>query len=408
MRKLLALTLVLLMALTAVSAAADTVYTKVTIDRGQVPTFGITEEQQGMIDPILALVNALGVKVTTVDDGAQIDLDLNETDLLSLGIAMDDAGLVAASTLFPNYVVTASQETIVQFMEQAAANVPAAGESGMDPNALMETYGGYFYQWFEACAAAGQPGEPQTVDFETSGYTFDTMVPVTVDMPVIIEATDALVDEILSDEAVVSMLQSSGSGFNSDEFKTGYEAFKANMPNEVKAEYYTSGENIDIAFIAADAFFEGQDEAQCHAELLNKGDNDGYLGFWDYRAEMIIGVEYSAEGFRADYTRGEDYFGISFLSEANEYDFDVYCMNSDAPLVCVKVTTAEGGERTLSMDAAGKNVLAVEGVTGGQGDAVQGLLGDIMANGMGALGVLTEQVPEIGGLMSMFTGDNAA
>ena len=120
MKKLFALILALLLALSCTSAFARTVYTKVTVDREQMGKllagFGIPEAQVSMADPILSLVNALGVRVTTVQNGAQVDLDLNGKDALSLGLAMDGEGVGIVSTLFPNYYLTLSNDTIYQMM----------------------------------------------------------------------------------------------------------------------------------------------------------------------------------------------------------------------------------------------------------------------------------------------------
>ena len=198
MKKLLALIVALMLALTCTSALATTVCTEVTIDRDlakeMLPGFGVPEDQLGTIDAVLAVVNALGVRVTTVEDGAQVDLSLNDADALSLGWATDDAGASIVSTLFPNYILTIQNETIAQMMEQMSANMPGAGGEGMgglDMAAMQEVLGKHFAKWMEACAAAGQPGEPVAVAFEYGDYTFDTMVPVTVDMAAVTAALTA-------------------------------------------------------------------------------------------------------------------------------------------------------------------------------------------------------------------------
>lgn len=144
MKKILALLLALMMALTSISAFADTIYTKVSIDGDAVKKLvtEVPDDQLAMIDPIIALVNTLGVKVVTAADGAQVDLDLNGANALSLGFAMDEAGATVASTLFPNYLITVSQDTINQFIEQFMANMPGAGdEGGMDMKAITEEIG---------------------------------------------------------------------------------------------------------------------------------------------------------------------------------------------------------------------------------------------------------------------------
>ena len=422
MKKLLALTLALMMALTCMTAFADTIYTKVTIDReiapGILTACGVPEDQMGLVDPILALVNALGVKVITAEDGAQIDLDLNGNDTLSLGFATDDAGITVASTLFPNFVVTVSQETVNQMMEQFASNMPSAGgEGGMDPSAMMETFGGYFSRWFEACAAAGQPGEPVNGEYEFDGYTFDTMVPVTVDMPTITEATKSLMDEMMNDQAAMAAIksmaqsaaQNSGETFDDANFETsfkaGFDEWMAHFPETVTAEYYCNGEEGIPFYLKGESSWGDEGSMTYNMLFLDENNMNMVLNTSGDEA-MECGFAMGDGGMSMYFSMGEVYFGLVFTAEENHIACEFYFMDGEKPLITLDVTTDKGGERTLSMDAAGKSVLAIEDLMNGQGDP-QALLGDIMTNGMGALGVLTEQVPEIAGLMSMFSGNAA-
>ena len=95
----------------------------------------------------------------SVADGAQVDLDLNGDDALSLGWALDDAGVSIVSTLFPNCYVTLSNETLAQMMAQMAQNMPGAGgeggAGGFDMAAMQAVFGVYYQKWLAACTAAG-------------------------------------------------------------------------------------------------------------------------------------------------------------------------------------------------------------------------------------------------------------
>ena len=63
----------------------------------------------------------------------------------------------------------------------------------------------------------------------------------------------------------------------------------------------------------------------------------------------------------------------------------------------------------VSLDAEGKAAAAFTLPMDGNDEAVQGLLGDIMGNGLGALmGVLGEEVPEVMSLIGAFSGDAMA
>lgn len=428
MKKLLALIVALMMALTCVSAFADNVYTKVTVNgdlaKGLLSGFGVPDDQMAIVDPVIALVNALGVSVTTVADGAQIDLDLNGSPAVSLGFAMDEQGAKVVSNLIPNYLVTVSQETIGQLMEQVAANMPGTGgEGGMNMGAMMETFGGYFQPWFEACASAGQPGDPVTGEYEFEGYKFDTMVPVTVDMAVITEATQKLIDDLSADPAAMAAIKGFAQGFaqNSGEtfdaenfeesFKAGMQEWMAHFPDTVTAEFYVDSTDDDgMPFYLQGESVWGEESGFTYYMLFvdNTNMDMGYqmtAKDGDEEVPMQAGFTMKDGGMSMYFSMGEMYIGLAMNFSGDGFAMDVYFMDADNPLVSVVVTMIEGGERTLAVDGAGKTTLAVEDVMSGQGEGVEGLAGDFMANGLGALmGTLSEQVPEVAGLMSMMAG----
>ena len=81
LRKLLTTILAFVFILSCTTASADSVYAKVSVDTTAVQemmmSFGIQEDQMAIINPILSLINALGVRVITAEDGFQVDLELN-------------------------------------------------------------------------------------------------------------------------------------------------------------------------------------------------------------------------------------------------------------------------------------------------------------------------------------------
>lgn len=428
MKKLLALILALTMVLTGLSAFADTIYTKVAVDpevtAGLLAGFGVPEDQMSMIDPIVALVNALGINVITAADGAQIDLDLNGENALSLGFAMDGQGATLVSTLFPNYAVTVSQQTIEEMMKQFAENMPGAGsaggQGGMDMNAMMGTLGAHIQPWMEACSAAGKPGDPVPGDYEFEGHKFDTMVPVTVDMAAITEATQKLLDDLLADPAAMAaikgmaqgMARNNGQEFNEAsfeaDFKAGFQEWMAHFPATGSANYYTNSDSAGIPFyMDAEALREGETEPfTCYMLMIDE--KHMKMGYQDGQT-TAAGFEMDGTDMSMFFQMGSDmYMGLAMSFPEGQFAMDIYFMNADKPLASVTVTMAQGGERTLDATGEGKTVVAVEDAMSGQGDAMNGLMGDIMTNGMSALGVLTQQVPEVAGLMGMFMGGGEA
>ena len=430
MKKLFALILALLLALSCTSAFARTVYTKVTVDREQMGKllagFGIPEAQVSMADPILSLVNALGVRVTTAEDGAQVDLDLNGADALSVGWASDDAGVNLVSTLFPNYYLTLSNETIAQIMTQMAQNMPGAGgeggAGGFDMAAMQAVFGGYYQKWLAACTAAGIPGEPVEVKYEYKNYVFDTMVPVTVDMEAITVATTELLSELLADPVAMSMLQgmaqgmaqSSGVTFDPETFEAdfiaGFAEWMAHFPDEVSAEVYTNANDASgMFYMYSEAYYEGEEMPFFTAYMLYENAQNMDMGFamdltddeTQQTVTMTAGFAMKDTDMKMFFDMGGIYYGLNMSFNGGNMTFDVFFMNDKAPLMTVAVEIAEGGDRTLPVDNAGKTVLAVEEIMqDANSEAAQGLYGDIQANGLGALmGTVMQQAPELGSLM---------
>ena len=125
----------------------------------------------------------------------------------------------------------------------------------------------------------------------------------------------------------------------------------------------------------------------------------------DEEVPMQAGFTMKDGGMSMYFSMGDMYIGLAMNFSGDGFAMDVYFMDADNPLVSVTVTMIEGGERTLAVDGAGKTTLAVEDVMSGQSEGIEGLAGDFMANGLGALmGTLSEQVPEVAGLMNMMAG----
>lgn len=428
MKKLFALILALMMALTGLSAFADSVYTQVKIDTdvatGLMTSFGVPEDQMGMVEPILALINALGVNVINADGATQVNLDLNGSDALSLAFASNAEGVTVASTLFPNYILTMSSETMGQMMEQFAANVPGAGGEGgaslTDMAAMGEIFGGYYQRWMEACASAGKPGDPVPGDYEFEGYTFDTMVPVTVDIPAIADATRSIMDEMMADPAAMSaikgmaqgMAQNSGEEFDEENFeanfKAGFDEWLSHFPEETTAEFYCNGEESQPFYLTGESTLE---DGNITYDMLFVDETNMDMGF-TMSGENTIEAGFSMEGAAMSiyFSMDETYFGLAFNTDGDQLLIDLYFMNAEKPLLSVSATHSEDGALTLSLDAAGKTALSVEEIMADQsGEAVQGLLGDVMGNGLGTLmGTLSSEVPEIASLMGMLSGGMAS
>ena len=127
--------------------SAMTITEELTIDEEAVknllPVFGLAGSQAKLIESAISVLNALSGKLVVADNGAQLDFDLKGQNIISIGGELTEDGFAAASTLFPNYVVTASMETIMGFLQTMSSGGGdngdgTAGGLSMDMTAVSE------------------------------------------------------------------------------------------------------------------------------------------------------------------------------------------------------------------------------------------------------------------------------
>lgn len=396
MKKMLALLLAAVMALAGVSAAAEEpaapaqgVYLKVTVDseaaKNLLPAFGVPEEQTAQIDPILAVVNALGIELISDTAGIQADLDLNGTKIISLGGAVDEKGITVAGSLFPNHLLTLSWDTLTEMMKQympaATGEESAEGGEGTDFTAAFASLGEYVTEFSGTVAGATTPGEPETGSFEFDGLTFDTKTPQNVDVKAMAEAAKTLMEKMLKDPAMQGMLQNTP-GFDPDEALKGFEEAMAeeNLP-DVTVDVYTNSDGSEQYYAVSEATYKGAEAPSYRYIQLYKGSGIGTFGFHAFDMGLIIGAEYAPDGFRADFTMGgEMQFALDVKTGGEAlFSADVFIMDMEKPALNIRMTASEAPARSLSLDAEGKTVLPFENLMGeNAGEAFQSLQEDFM------------------------------
>ena len=410
-----AIVLALMMILTCAFASAATVTVRVSADQDAVKEilagYGIPDGQKSVIEPVLSLINILGVRVTTVQDGAQVDLELNGDQALSLGFAADEQGIRLASTLFPNYLLTVKRETLTSMMESFMSNMPGAGagETGGGPVSIMPaSLQTYIASFMQACTEAAVPGEPVKGEYQFDGYSFDTMIPVTVDMPKVKEAFHGLKANLMNDEAVFAFLrglpQAGGEELTPEKLGAALDEFESHFPEEVTAEYYQNGEKPMPFYVTGRAVHTGEENPSYEYSMLCRDEKNYTMSVLDHEQGIAAGMVLTDGGIRLEYKQAETDLVIDFTSETGEpavYRCDIYFNNTDKPLISVSVTVAAGEERTLPLETGSKTEISLEEMMGGESNAASGFLMDIMTNGFGPLMTkLSEASPEVAGLIT--------
>ena len=307
-KRIIAIILFLAMILTNVAASAGTVTVHVSVDQDAAKSIltgnSIPEEQLSVIEPILSLINLLNVQVVTVEDGGQINLNLNQDNALSLSFATDEQTIRLASTLFPNYLLTINQDTLTGMMATFMSKMPGAtaNESGEGSMSIMPTsLPTYITSFMQVCTEAAVPGEPVKGEYQFDGYNFDTLVPVTVDVPKIKEAFRGLKEDLLKDEAVLASLQGlpqvGGEELTPENLRAAMDEFETHFPDEVTAEYYQNGDDSIPFYVTGRAVCTGKEEPSYEYSMLCKDEKNYTMSFLDHEHSIVVSVT-AAEGDR--------------------------------------------------------------------------------------------------------------
>ncbi len=415
LKRIIAIFLVLAMILANAAASAGTVTVQVSVDQDAAKRIltgtDVSDEQLSMIEPILSLINILEIQVITVQEGGQVDLKLKGENALSLGFASDEQEIRLASTFFPNYLLTIKQDTLTGMMGTFMSYMPgtAVNESGEGTMSIMPTSPStYITSFMLVCKEAAVPGEPVKGEYQFDGYTFDTMVPVTVDIPKVKEAFHGLKVDLLKDEAVLASLQGlphpGGEKLTPENLRATLDEFETHLPDEVTAEYYQNGENSMPFYVTGRAGYTGKENPSYEYSMLYKDEKNCTMSYLDHEHGIIAGLILTDGGIRLEYKQGETNLVIDFMSETGEpavYRCDLYFNDTSKPLISVSDTVATEGDRTLSLETDGKTVLTLEEIMGGESEAASGLLMDIMMNGFGPLmAKLSEVSPEAANMIT--------
>lgn len=392
---------------TPAQPAAQTTRVQLSVDRETAKTvltaFGVQDEQMKIIDPALALLGSLGIRVTSIAGGFQVDLDLDGTEMLSLAGAGDDKALTLGSSLFPNYLISVSKETLQGMLQQFMPAMAAGGdtEGGANMNAAFEALMKHMAPLAESFQTAMVPGEAEQGTYEFDGFTFDTKVPMTVDVPAMAEAAKKALTDLLNDPEAAVLFQSVPN-FNAEEILKGFEKGMAeeNLP-DVTVEIYTNSDGSEAYYTISEATYKGKEEPSYRMTMMNKGGGDGVIGFWAFDAQTIIGVNYSSTGFMLDCTAGELWFGLK--AETGEgLALDIYVMETEKPLASLKITASAEGERTLSLDPEGKTLVTLEELMSGEAsEAMTGLTADIQKTLIPLMSKIVKVAPDAGNLLMM-------
>lgn len=417
MKKLFSLLLVFVMALSCLPASADTVTANVAFNtelaKGMFAMFGMDEKAISSTEPVFDLVNSLGVKVATFADGLEVDLGLNGQTAAGIGVLASESGLAIASTLFPNYLITVTPETIQQAMQQLMTMMPAQGSDDKEALAAKEVFGAYFKEYIETVTTAGTPGAPVSGSFEFDGYTYDTCTPVNINFDVIKEAHTNLYNKVLADPAAMGMINSyvknsmekRGKVFDEAAFeadlRTSLDKSVQEIPDTAVTNVYTNSSEPSAFYMTCNTQKEGKDTINFTMHMLDQSNMKMDCNILDpmpmkfsfEKTDSNVRVSFSVLGIEA---------AVNVAFHSSGMVVDLYFLNPDEPIMSLSIETAPGGEREVSMEVGERKVLGVEEMMKDtSGEIMSGLMMDVMYNGFGSvMSVVNEQVPSFAAMLS--------
>lgn len=370
MKKIFALMLALVMMLFSVSALADakTVTIQTTVDKDQLtavaPALGLPESQMNAVNGVASLLNALVIKIVAAENAGELDLDLKDgTHLLYIGGAATENGIAAGTDVLPSYLLTVSQEDIQKLVEQIMAQLPGGGQ-GLDINAVTQALVQYVSKFAASLQAAIVPGAEENGTYEFEGYTFDTKVPMNVDVVAIAEAVKTLVSDLVHDETIGGLLKSFGQNFDPDQIVAQMEINPDQAP-EVKVDSYSNSTNSGIGYLEGEIIPKGMDKAAMTFCVLSA---NGAVKAVCNVVEQGITITLTGEGntFALEVTGNGAYAAVKASASETGAVIGVYFMNTDAPILKLEIAVADGGEMKADLNPEGKTVLTLEQLQKGE------------------------------------------
>ncbi len=453
MKKLIALLVAMMMVFSCASVLAEetaisidvpnfTLTSEVTVDEEQViallPVLGLPEENVGMVQAFLPMLNGLSETLIFADMGLQYDLLLKGQEILSLVAEANENGLALVSNLVPSYKLTIQAETIQKLVNQLTEQLQGnAGQLDMELlQQAAEKLSGYAMEMANTVVGLVTFGEPVKGEYADliEGVVFNTEMSLTVDVKGMVDAVQQYVTKVMADETILAAIQSIASsipGASFDPSTVSVEEVPAEQLPDVTGKVYTitddeGNQTAPNTFVVVNAVGKEDQTGNTNTYVyvaeasvnvtVEVPAQEVSVQFYGEMAEtgMLVNIALSVPGFD-----GELALAFTTTETGVNLDCALYINDAEAPILVSSNTFSMTGERTKTTADGEKTELALEGLMSEEtsSDTISALLGDLMMNGLGnVIGNISAVLPEqgamlqqmAGGLMSMFMGGGQA
>jgi len=440
MKKMLAVLLTLMLALSCTLAMAEapaapaaqpfpglTIESEYDVDRAALTNLltqiGLDENMVKIIDTVAALIDQAGEKVVICNEGVQADVLLKGQSLMNFVTLIGQNDLTIGSNLVPNYALNISFEEIgalVLSKVQEQSDII----NNLDMAAIQEALTNHINEYVETCTTAIIPGEVQQGDFVMDGVSYNVMMPMKVDMPTIVDATNTLIYNLSTDETIQTALVQlalMGVNVNFEGVDEGYTIIDpAHLPAvaiEVYMNVNEKGEQSDPTQVTVYVVPAGETSAATtvitkvngnnvtvDAQFTSGKDKISLLYAMDRDPQDPFGVNARMDAYLNDF-----YVGVAAVTASNEESItaDAYLYVLDTEKAIAEEHGAITMNGALTEGVSDKaTVLTLSDLTGENAeDAIGGLGMDLLLNGLGGvLSTATQLMPdEVNTIASLVT-----
>lgn len=389
MKKLLAMMTALVMLLSCTAAFADaayaggateaaliatplTIYSQTDVNRDVLAlglaALGCKESDLIKADAVAAVLNEADERLTIADNGFQWDLILNGRDIFTVAGEVTDEGFVLGSNLFPNHVLSVSNEELAGMAKAVSSKYEKENKAmeRIDINALARAVAPLFEKFIATGLAAFEGGEEKKGEFTLNGNSYNTMAPVDVDVAALFSALNQFEKDLLADPTVaVTIAQFDRSGKYTKAAEKAIDPAKApalhlDVYTNVDDEGDQSGP-VDTAYTVTMA---GQKNPAVQGDVLVDGEDvTATARFLTADIDMTSTSRKTEDGhvYKADLNVKGLYFGcVAEVGERDEKynDTDIYFIDPQNKLIGQRSTMTHEGERTFDLSKGAAVTLA--------------------------------------------------
>ncbi len=433
MKKLFAMMVTLAMLLCCTAAFADvapaeeaseapllatplTIYSKTDIDRDvlalDLATMGCDESVLMKADTVAAVLTEADERLTLADNGFQWDLILGGKDIFTVAGEITDEGFVLGSNLFPNHVFSFSNEELASMAKSVSSKYKEETKAmeRIDLDAVARAIAPIFDKFITTCLAAFEDGEEEKGDFSLNGNSYNTMVPVDVDVAALSSALTQFEKDLLADPTVaVTIAQFDRSGKYTKAVEKAIDP--ANAP-ALHLEAYTNVDDEGDQSGPTDTTFTltlpGQKEPAAKGDVLVDGEDvTAAVQLLTADVNMTTTSRRIEAGhvYKAELNVNGLYFGcVIEVGEGDEKynDADIYFLDPQNKLLRQSSTMTHEGERTFDL-SKGTPVSLTE-LTSKNRSVLTGLSTDAMIGMASISAAASEAMPEeVGAMLALLS-----